>query len=188
VRSARGVAVLALAASLAACGGSSEASVPEADETLRLAGSASSLDELGESVLDALVRQDTTTLERFRLDERQHNEVVWPELPASAPEVNFPVDYAWTNIQNRNRRSLTRILGLFADRSPGLEAVECRGTTERFATFEVLTDCWVVFTADGSPGVWEAQLFKDVLIRGGSLKVFRYYDEAPRRYRGGSGR
>lgn len=181
-------AALALSLWGAACGGASEASLPDrVAEAPSFEGSARSLDALGRSVLDALSRQDTAALERFRLDEHQHNGVVWPELPASAPEINFPVDYAWTNIQNRNRRGLARILGLYADRTLHLESVQCRGGTERFESFEVLKDCWVVFTADGSASVYEAQLFKDVLSRGGGLKIFRYYDEEPRQYRGGSG-
>lgn len=160
-----------------------EASV---DRSLRFEGSAPTLELLGEAVLDGLARGDTLSLEGYRLTEREHNDVVWPELPASAPEVNFPVDFAWQNIEGRNLRALRRVLPVYADRELTFRAVECRGRTQRFQTFEVLTDCWVSFDAEGEP--YEAQLFKDVLSRGGGLKVFRYYDEEPRRYRGGHGR
>lgn len=142
------------------------------------------LDALGRHVLHALVRQDTSALERVRLTEREHNEEVWPELPASAPEVNFPIDYAWTNIQNRNRRSLGRILPLLADRTLGYQGVECRGETETFDTFVVHTDCYVIFSVDEGPLRWEIQAFKDAIERAGGYKIFRYYDQEPRRYRG----
>lgn len=46
----------------------------------------------------------------------------------------------------------------------------------------VLTDCFVVFTVDHGPELWEAQLFKDAVVRGGGHKIFRYYDEEPRPY------
>jgi hypothetical protein len=146
-----------------------------------LPGSVATLDELGQRVLGALTLEDLTTLEGVRLTEREHNEVVWPELPASAPEVNFPVDYAWTNIQNRNRRSLGRIVPLYAGRELRFQLVDCRGETQLFGTFEVLADCWIVFASEGSSHVYEAQIFKDVLVRGGGHKIFRYYDEEPRR-------
>ena len=143
-------------------------------------GSATSLEALSEGVLRGLARGDVSALEGFRLAEGEHNQVVWPELPASAPEVNFPVDLAWTNIQSRNRSAIARLLPLFEGREPSLRGVGCRGITERFETFSVLTDCWVTFDMDDSPGLLEAQLFKDVLSRGGGHKVFRYYDEEPR--------
>lgn len=151
---------------------------------LRLDNSVPTLDALGEHVLTGLSRQDTAALNTVRLTETEHNEIVWPELPASAPDVNFPVDYAWTNIQNRNTRGLSRLLNYFADRDLGFQRVECRGGLEVFETFAVETDCFVVFTVDHGPGLWEAQLFKDVLVRGGGHKIFRYYDEEPRPYRG----
>jgi hypothetical protein len=37
-----------------------------------------------------------------------------------------------------------------------------------------------VFSFDEDERVLEAQLFKDVLVRGGGHKIFRYYDEEPR--------
>jgi hypothetical protein len=152
------------------------------DTSLRFPGSAGSLEELGSRVLTALAAADTQALAGLRLTEHEHNRVVWPELPASRPEVSFPLDYAWTNIELRNASSLARILPMFAERQPAFERVECRGPTERFRTFEVLTDCWVVFADADAPDLLEIQAFKDVLVRGGGFKVFRYYDEEPRRY------
>ena len=170
---------------LAGCG-SAQASSDVVDASLRLAGAQPTLEALGRQVLQGLVRQDASALEAVRLTEREHNEVVWPELPASAPEINYPVDYAWTNIQNRNRRAQDRLFPIFADRVFGFQAVECRGPTEEFETFSVLTDCWMVFVVDARPERWEIQAFKDVLVRGGGYKVFRYYDEEPRAYRSAS--
>lgn len=143
-----------------------------------------SIEHLGRNVLAALARQDTAVLQSFRLTEREHNDVVWPELPASAPEVNYPLDLAWENIELRNWRGLQRIMPLYANRQLGFEGVECRGQPEAFETFVVETDCYVVFGVDASPQRWEAQIFKDALRRGGGFKIFRYYDEEPRPYTG----
>jgi len=177
-------AVLALGVS--GCVDAGTAHETGAAAELRFEGSASTLDDLGDGVLEGLVGGDEGSLQGWRLTEREHNEVVWPELPASAPELNFPLDYAWQNIESRNRRGLTRILPLYADRDLAFRRVECRGGTERFGTFEVLTDCWVVFEHRDQRRVYEAQIFKDVLARGGGYKIFRYYDEEPRPYSGSS--
>ena len=181
-----GAALLALLlmVTASACGRTAAASSDTDDTSLRFEDAQPTLEALGRHVLVSLTRQDTLALNRVRLTEHEHNEVVWPELPASAPEVNFPVDYAWSNIQNRNNRGMSRLLPLFADRSATFQRVECRGGVEAFETFSVLTDCFLVFSVDAGPELWEAQLFKDVLVRGGGYKLFRYYDEEARRYRG----
>lgn len=165
---------------------SAEARVSFVDPPSRFDEASPSLEALGREILAALASGDGGALERLRLTEREHNEVVWPELPASAPNVNFPVDYAWLNIQNRSRRALSRLLDLYPGRTLRFESVDCRGKEQRFKSFEVLTDCYVVFKFDGQEAPREAQIFKDVLIRGGDFKIFRYYDGRPEPYRGGA--
>lgn len=179
-----GVATLLLLPLAPACSDAGGGEVP-ASEALRFEGSVATLDLLGEHVLTSLMRADTAALQQLRLTEHEHDDVVWPELPASAPEVNFPVGLAWQNIQSRNLRALGRIVPIYRSRELGLQRVECRGATQTFATFHVLTDCWMVFTAADAPRPYEAQVFEDVLVRGGGHKIFRYYEGAPRPYRGG---
>lgn len=190
VRLGRGATpALLLALALSGCApgdpGEPGAASTAAEPDLRFDGAAPTLDVLGEQVLTALRRGDRVGLQLVRLTEYEHNEVVWPELPAAATEVGFPLDYAWRNIENRNARGIERIIPLFEDRDVTVHRVECRGETEHFETFHVLTDCWVVFAAQDSLRLFEAQLFKDVLVRGGGHKIFRYYDEEPRAYTGG---
>jgi hypothetical protein len=96
--------------------------------------------------------------------------------------VNFPVDFAWTNIQVRDRSSLSRLLSIFGGMEVRLGTVQCRGESRTFESFRVLTDCWTIFEVEGPQGPFEAQLFKDVIIRGGAYKIFRYYDGPPRRH------
>lgn len=149
---------------------------------LRFPGATETLEDLGRTALEAVMRADTVTLARLRLTEHEHNAVVWPELPASRPEVNFPIDFAWTNIELRDRRSVGRLLPMFDDVEARFRAVQCRGATQTFESFHVLTDCWTIFDVEGREGPFEAQLFKDVLVRGGGHKIFRYYDGPPRRH------
>ena len=178
----RGVVTWAVL-SLAALGGCSEGPPPRSDAAeLRLEGAAETLDGLGRMVLGALVRADTLALASVRLTEQEHNEVVWPELPAARPEVNFPLDFAWTNIELRDRRSVSRLLPVFHELDVRFRGVQCRGGIQTFDSFRVLTDCWTLFDVEGREGPFEAQLFKDVVVRGGGHKIFRYYDQLPRRY------
>lgn len=129
-------------------------------------------------MLAAFQQGDREALDAFRLTEREHNEVIWPELPAA--EADYPLELAWRNIQMRNQRAVPRAAGGLRrtfERSgpPEFESVECEGGVESFDTFVVHTDCHVRFRAGDA--AYRVQLFKDVLVRNGGYKVFRYYDE-----------
>lgn len=128
-------------------------------------------------MLAAFQQDDHEALDAFRLTEREHNEVIWPELPAAA--AGYPLDLAWRNIQMRNQRAVPRAAGglrrtIERSGTPEFESVECGGV-ESFDTFVVHTDCHVRFRAGDA--AYKVQLFKDVLVRNGGYKVFRYYDE-----------
>lgn len=146
-------------------------------------GAVSTLDEVGERALVGLTAGDAETLAALRLTEFEHNEVLWPELPASDPAANVQVDWVWGDIETRNRAALGRIGPWFEGRPVEFRGVECRGETQRFQTFRVFRDCWVAFRASGrgeaGARLFQAQLFKDVVERGGGYKIFRYYDEEP---------
>ena len=146
-------------------------------------GSAADLEGLGRDVLVALNEGDQAKLASFRLSEAEHNEVVWPELPAARSENPYVLEFTWQNIQLRNGRAVRRLTHDLAPMMPmAYEGVECRGETQTFQTFKVRTDCWVRFSS--REGLYEAQLFKDVLERDGGHKIFRYYDESPRKIAG----
>ncbi len=141
----------------------------------RLPGSARSLAELATAVLAGLAAADTLRLESVRLTEAEHNEMVWPQLPASAPEANYPVDLAWKNIRTRNRAALSDLFGVYENRKLQFIDAECRGPTEAFESFVVHTDCRVTLERDGEP-MPPQRIFKDVLDWDGELKIFRYYE------------
>ena len=168
-RSSRGIrtALLAgLAAILSGCGGQP------------FPGSVGDLDELGRGVLVAFMGDDDDALAALRLTEAEHNEVVWPELPASRGGNPFPLDLAWRNIQLRDQRAIPRTRAVLRGAEPlEFEGVECEGEMQRFETFVVHTDCRVGYRSYGR--LYRHQIFKDVLERNGGFKIFRYYDEDP---------
>jgi hypothetical protein len=150
------------------CGGDSS-------EGQRLIGSANSLDELATEVLAGLASADTSRLNAVRLTEYEHNELVYPELPAARPENNHPAALAWSNIQVRNSASLIDLFSEFDGHELEYVGAECRGPTRAFESFVVHTDCFVTMRIDRSTER-TVQLFKDVLDRDGELKIFRYYE------------
>lgn len=152
------------------------AEMPSA-EVAAFSGSAPTLEHLGEAVLRAFTLGDTLALGALRLSEAEHNNVIFPELPAGL--TGYPIDLAWQNIELRNARALERQLPRFSARGVTYVGTQCRGQQQEFETFVVETDCWVLFD-DDEWGASEVQFFKDVAVRGGGLKIFRYYDEPAR--------
>ncbi len=140
------------------------------------AGSAKSLDDLGATVLSAFEEGNPEALARVRLAESEHNQVIWPELPAA--QRGYPIDLAWQNIQLRNARSIPRAGRVLQEMRP-LEflSVQCEGETESFATFRVHTECHAHFRSRDRE--YRMQLFRHVAERHGGYKIFRYYDEDP---------
>ena len=170
-RGAAGSLPAALAAALTLLTACTEGSGAQAPA---LAGGEPSLEALAETAWAALQGGDTAVLARLRLTEGEHNDRVWPELPAADAAVNYPVDQAWHNIELRDRAALERLLPRWRGSGHTLEGVRCIGEPAPFHCFEVLQDCWLKVRA---PGGWaeDVQLFKDVLVWRGEHKLFRYY-------------
>lgn len=165
----RWAAVTLLAAALAAAG-----CRPEPAAEPRLTHGATSLEALGDSVWRAIVAGDAPTLTRMRVTEYEHNQLMWPEMPASAPEANFPVEMAWQNIQTRNRAALADLGSAYGGSDLQLEETRCHGDPRAFGSFEALTGCVLHLTGPGGePHRLEA--FRYVVVMDGRYKVVRYY-------------
>lgn len=162
-------------------GCSSPAPEPESGPEA-FSGWVATLEELGRRALAGVVAGDTTSLERIRLNEYEHNEVIYPEFPATE---SFPVEMAWQNIELRNYRDLSRQLAWFAGEPVEYRETFCRGETQEYRSFVALTDCWIAFD-HAEHGPLRVQLFKDVVVRGGRHKLVRYYDGAPRERESGT--
>lgn len=141
-----------------------------------LEGAVGSIQQLAYEALEGLSTGDVQRLERIRLTEYEHNELVWPQLPASAPEANHPVALAWENIERRNRRARGRLVAKYRGAELSLLGVECLRDTEVFESFRVLQDCWVSLTVRRQRAE-PLQLFKYVIDWNGQFKIFRYYDD-----------
>ena len=137
-------------------------------EASRLAGGAGSIRELGARYLEALARRDTAGMHALRVTEAEHNEVLWPEFPASG--LNMPVEVAWQNVERASWRKGARIAARFGGVSHKLRGVHCRKGVTQYASFRVHGDCWVTMRPpDGPP--FEAKLFGSIVEMDGRYKI-----------------
>jgi hypothetical protein len=142
----------------------------------RLSQGAGSLESLGDSVWQGLAHGDTAALSRMKVTEHEHNRVMWPEMPASNPEANFPVEVAWRNIRARDRAAMAHLLPTYAGSDARLRATRCAGEPRRYESYEALTDCHLMLeTRDGEE--LRVQAFRYVVRMDGRYKVVRYYGE-----------
>lgn len=169
------ISMLALLGAAGACDRAPDESDAPPPPALGLSGGAEDLEALGRLVVEAVGRTDTAALEALRLTEHEHNDLVFPRLPAGQPPQNFPVDIAWANIRTRNSVAVLKLFERFGDRRLEFEAVECLGEPERFEGFEVVTDCWTEFS-DPDGNRHRVQLFRHALSADGRYKIFRYYN------------
>lgn len=165
-RAARAL-ILLMSLAAGACAGGGTADSP-------LARGAASIEALADSAWAAVVRADTAAMERLRLTEQEHNEFVWPQLPAADPAAGFPVDLARENISMRDAAARVRVPGRFERTELSVQDVACEGE-QRFEGFRVLTDCAVHLHDPATGSVTPFQLFRDVVVGGGTHKIFRYY-------------
>lgn len=133
----------------------------------------SSPTELARGVLDAIARRDRSALEALAVSDREFRELVWPELPASRPERNLPLDYVWGDLQQKSVGHLRQTLAQHGGRRYALANLEFLGETTSYRTIEVFRKAQLRVRDDrGDEHV--VRLFGSILRRGSGFKVFSY--------------
>lgn len=130
-------------------------------------------EQLARAVLDRLAARDRDGLAALALSDDEFRARVWPELPASRPERNVPVGFAWSGLHQKNRAHLAQTFAQHAGRRYELVSVRFRGDTTRYASFSVARQAEL--TVRDERGVeHRLRLFGSVLSDGASCKLFSY--------------
>jgi hypothetical protein len=128
---------------------------------------------LAREVLKLVEFRDTHRLGQLALSEREFADLVWPELPASRPERNLPLDYVWGDLRTKSRAHLGRIAEQFGGRRYELVGVSFRGETTTYRSYVVHRKAeLIVREADGHED--RLRLFGSVLERDGRYKLFSF--------------
>lgn len=140
----------------------------------QLAGTQPSVEALATAVLDAVAGRDEAALGRLSLDEGEFRAVVWPELPASRPERNLPVEYVWGDLDQKSRAKLAEMLANHGGRRYTLVSVEFTGGDTRYESFVVHRNSRLRVRDAGGEEL-SLRLFGSVLqTSDGRFKVFSY--------------
>ena len=161
-------------ACLAAAGALALAGCAASEAPVALSRTFDSPEALARTVLAALAERDESTLAALPLTAVEFRTIVWPELPASRPEVNLPVEYAWGDLHTKSQAYLASTFGDFAGRRLELVAVEFAGDTTAYRTFTVHRDTVLTVRAEGAGALERVRLFGSVLERDGRFKLFSF--------------
>lgn len=163
-----GVAGL-LVAGAAACGGPAPSAPPAAP----LTNTFESPEAMAEALLAALAANDRQRLAGLALTEAEFRDHVWPELPASRPERNVPVEYAWGQMKQRSDGSLSQILSRYGGRPLRFVRASFTGETTVYRTFTVMRQSEVI-AADDTGKELVLRLYGSALVKDGRYKIFSY--------------
>jgi hypothetical protein len=128
---------------------------------------------LARAVLTEIAHNDKDALEALALSEREFRERVWPELPASQPGRNLPMEYVWGDLRQKSVGHLHATLAEHGGRRYDLLRVEFLGETTAFRSFEV-TRRAQLHVRDDRGRMHVVRLFGSVLRSGSEHKLFSY--------------
>lgn len=168
LHSSRTIYVVATAAALVAAAACRPAQDRDTSDAAFVGGVAS-LDELASTMLAAVSAGDTSAMHTLRLSEAEHNELLWPHLPASRPEFNMSVAFAWGNLQRTSVRDAWRIVNDVGGRDWTFVSLDCRKGRTSYGPATVHGDCWV--TAANGPDTQTFKVFGSAVEWGGSFKA-----------------
>jgi hypothetical protein len=134
------------------------------------------VEEVAEAFLDALAASDPDRMRAMALSQDEFADVVWPELPSSRPNRNLPLDYAWRDLAQKSRNSLSRVYHRYGGTRYRLERVEFLGETTEYVTFRVHREARLVLTAEDGV-LTRLRLFGSVIERGGRYKLFSFVND-----------
>jgi hypothetical protein len=128
---------------------------------------------VAEAVLAAVAANDRAALMDLSLSKDEFEDIVWPTLPVSRPEVGMPMTYVWQDTFTKSRTSLSRILERHGGQRFELVDVESRGETTQHGRFAVSRKTHlIVRDAEGQERV--LRLFGSIIRQDGRSKVYSY--------------
>jgi hypothetical protein len=158
----------ALAAALAAFLVVSACSTPLAPSNTRESPQA-----VARAVVGGLAAKDFEALRALAVNEAEFRELIWPKLPASRPERNVPVSYAWEDLRAKSDAHLRALVNRWQDRGYDVVSVSFTGGASNYGTFLVHRDSLVVLR-DQDGQTQSGRLFGSMLEMNGRFKVFSY--------------
>lgn len=125
------------------------------------------------AVLDAMARRDEAALRAMAVTKDEFDDLVWPTLPVSRPEVGMPRDYVWEDTASKSRGYLAQTLAEFGGQRFELVNIEFRGETTDHGAYSVSRKSYLT-VKDGDGRERTIRLFGSMIRQNGRSKVYSY--------------
>jgi len=137
-----------------------------------LANTVASPEALATEVIEAMHAGDLARLRALALTRDEFRDHVWPQLPASRPEVNMPVDFAWNLLQQKSEGFLRQTVASLED-VPEVRRVEFAGETTDYGDVTVHRESELVVAIHNGEEQ-RIRLLGSMIEQDGKWKVFSY--------------
>jgi hypothetical protein len=125
------------------------------------------------TVLEALAQKDAPGLLRLAVTREEFEELIWPTLPVSRPEVGMPFSYIWNDHFTKSRMYLGQTLARYGGQRYELVRVEFGGTTTQHGTCTISRETrLVVLDSEGRERT--LRVMGAMIRQSGRSKVFSY--------------
>lgn len=135
-----------------------------------LSPSYESKDAAATAFLDALWTRNRDVLATQVVNQTEFLRHIWPQLPASRPDVGMPADRAWAEQSQRNAAYLTQTLAEHGGQRYALVAVSFGAPATPYGTFTIHPEATLMIRDVG--GVREVQVFGSMIESGGRWKIY----------------
>lgn len=130
-------------------------------------------DALARAVLDGIARKDGPGLLGLSVSKDEFENLVWPTLPISRPEVGMPLAYVWQDNFTKSRAYLAQTVERYGGRRYDLVDVEFDGETTEYGSYSVSRET-ILVVRDERQEERHLRLFGSVIHQNGRSKVFSY--------------
>jgi hypothetical protein len=126
-----------------------------------------------QAVVDALAAGDVARLTSLAITDVEFRKNIYPELPASDPEVGMPADYLWADTNLKSRGQLAETLEEHDGRRLAVESVRFAGRSTDYDRFRVHSDTRLT-VRDEAGQRREVRLFGSMIETPSGWKVYSY--------------
>ena len=132
-------------------------------------------DQLGLAVVDALNRKDIEQLNRLRVQRQEYFEWIWPTFPASRPPINFPGEFAWTNLNRKCNIGMRKWIDHYGGQNLQFVSIRFDQPQENYDGFHLLRGT-VLVLQNAAGETRELKILGSVIVKNGKYKLLSYED------------
>jgi hypothetical protein len=149
--------------------------LPDSVKSRMLSNSFKLQQELFDKLLEALERKDTAALIGMMISEKEFKEWLWWEFPASRPEANIPIDFAWENHIRNSAKGLRMALRDYGGKKLYYASHRFEEGEDKYQSFIIHTKTRVT-VVDSMGKEEELKVFGSVVEMNGRYKLLSYRD------------